>query len=196
MKSGRLNIMLFIAVTPSRSHYMDFVQIWPIPYTIPFYVRRGEEDRLKNYEDFYQLNVGVVNGYSYFEKFDNDERINKTVVLREDQLPKMLSAGRIDAYIGFNIGHEKLEQEFPKITTAPYTHKFSETALLAISQASPLSNHLPKLKMVIHNMIDDGSLDKIWYDNLQGYTPPYYYESNNGVEPDKAPGKDARSHGP
>lgn len=180
MKNGRVNIMVFIAVTPLRRHYLDFLHIWPVPYTIPFYVRRGEEDQLRHYEDFYSLNVGVVNGYSYFDRFDSDTEIHKTIVLKESQLPKMLSARRIDAYAGFNIGREDLEKEYPNIIAAPYTHQFSETALLAISKASPLSEHLPELEMAVHNMIDDGTLDQIWYNNFKGYSPPYYNESDTG----------------
>lgn len=182
MKSGIVNIMVFIAVTPSRSHYLDFLHPWPVPYTIPFHVRLGEEDRLQRYEDFYKLNVGVVNGYSYFDRFDNDERIQKTVVLKEAQLPKMLSANRIDAYVGFNIGKENLEQEYPEITTAPYTHKFSETALLAISKGSSLRNHLPDLNKVVQDMIDDGTMDEFWHNNFQGYSPPYYNGPDSGDE--------------
>lgn len=182
MKNGVINIMMFIAVTPARSHYLDFLHIWPVPYTIPFYVRRGDEHRLQRYEDFYKLNVGVVNGYSYFEQFDNDERIQKTVVLKESQLPKMLSADRIDAYVGFNIGKENLVKEYPEITTAPYTHQFSETALLAVSKDSPLRSQLPELDRVVQDMIDDGTMDEFWHNNFQGYSPPYYSAPDSGDE--------------
>lgn len=173
MKNGSMNIMMFISVTPQRSEYLDYIQVWPIPLDIPFYVRQGEQSQLTTYEDLHSLRIGVVNGYFYFKRFDNDTAIVKSIVLKESQLPKMLMAGRIDAYIGFNLSTATLQQQYPHLVRANYSHKFSETALLAISKHSELAKHLPELKAASLEIIQDGTIDRLWAHHFNGEVMPY-----------------------
>jgi polar amino acid transport system substrate-binding protein len=183
MADGSLDVMVFIALNQQRSQYLDFVQIWQIPRKIPFYIIKGQEHRLQRYEDLFQLRVGVVNGYAYFKAFDNDSRIHKSIVLKEHQLPKMLMAGRIDTYIGFNQRQDRLLSRYPQLTIAPFAHGFSDTALLAISKKSPLAKHLKQLEAAALAMIKDGTMDKIWSKYLGDNPMPYPAH----LAPDKTP---------
>jgi len=188
MADGSLDIMVFIAINSQRSQYLDFVQIWQIPRKIPFFVLKGQEHRLQRYEDLFQLRVGVVNGYAYFKTFDNDSRIHKSIVLRESQLPKMLMAGRIDTYIGFNQRQDRLLKRYPQLTTAPFAHGFSDTALLAISKKSPLAEHLEELEEAALSIIKDGTIDKIWSKYFGEDQMPYpAYLSPNKTRPQSPP---------
>lgn len=171
MSDGNLDVMVFIAVTPQRSNYLKYIQVWKIPRSIPFYVRKGEEHRLQNYEDLHQLHVGIVNGYAYFSRFDNDSDIRKSRVMREQQLPKMLQAGRIDAYIAFDIKQQELQQDYPNITPAPFNHAFSDTALLAIGHKSPYVKLMPQLEQTALEMIHEGTMDKLWQKHFSSQMP-------------------------
>ena len=162
MADGSLDIMVFIAVTQQRSQYLDFVQVWPIPRKIPFYMLKGQTHRLQSYEDLHNLRIGVVNGYAYFTRFDHDSQIRKSAVLKESQLPKMLIAGRIDAYIGFSVSRDLLMQQYPQLAVAPFAQGFTDTALLAISQKSPLANRADELEAAALSLIKDGTLDQLW----------------------------------
>lgn len=188
MADGSLDIMVFIAINSQRSQYLDFVQIWQIPRKIPFFVLKGQEHRLQRYEDLFQLRVGVVNGYAYFKIFDNDSRIHKSIVLRESQLPKMLMAGRIDTYIGFNQRQDRLLQRYPQLTTAPFAHGFSDTALLAISKKSPLAEHLEELEEAALSIIQDGTIDELWAKYFGENKLPYpAHLSPNNTQPQSPP---------
>ncbi len=171
MSDGSLDVMVFIAVTPQRSNYLKYIQVWQIPRSIPFYVRKGEEHRLQNYEDLHQLHVGIVNGYAYFSRFDNDPDIRKSQVMREQQLPKMLQAGRIDAYIAFDIKQQELLKLYPNISPAPFNHAFSDTALLAIGHKSPYVKLIPQLEQTALELIHDGTMDKLWQKHFSSQMP-------------------------
>ncbi len=171
MSDGNLDIMVFIAVTPQRSQFLNYIQVWKIPRSIPFYVRKGEQHRLQKYEDLHQLHVGIVNGYAYFSRFDNDPAIRKSRVMREQQLPKMLRAGRIDAYIAFDIKQQELLQDYPNITPAPFNHAFSDTALLAISHKSPYLKLMPQLEQAALEMIREGTMDALWQKHFSSQMP-------------------------
>lgn len=171
MSDGNLDVMVFIAVTPQRSNYLRYIQVWQIPRSIPFYVRKGEEHRLKRYEDLHQLHVGIVNGYAYFSRFDNDSTIRKSRVMREQQLPRMLQAGRIDAYIAFDIKQQELLKNYPDITPAPFNHAFSDTALLAIGHKSPYLKLMPQLEQTALELIREGTMDKLWQKHFSSQMP-------------------------
>ncbi len=162
MQSGNLDIMVFIAVNDARSEYLKYVQTWSIPRRIPFYMRKGQQHRLQSYEDLYQLRVGVVNGYSYFKRFDNDAKIKKVVVQNEQQLPRMVMAGRIDTYIAFDQRREQLSQQYPQLIAPPFNHAFSDTALLAISKSSLLAHRADELEAAALSVIKDGTMAKLW----------------------------------
>ncbi|BFM18259.1 hypothetical protein R50073_44420 [Maricurvus nonylphenolicus] len=171
MSDGQLDIMMFIAVTPERSRYLKYIQIWEIPVKMPFYVRKGEEDRLREYTDLHQLHVGVVNGYAYFSRFDNDSAIQKSKVMREEQLPKMLQAGRIDAFVAFGQEHQKLLATYPGLVPAPFSHAYSDTALIAIGHTSPFVALMPEMEQIALEMIQDGTMDKLWHKHFKHQMP-------------------------
>lgn len=173
MEGGELDIMVFIAVNEERREYLDFVQIWSIPRKIPFYMLDGQQHRLQRFEDLHQLRVGVVNGYAYFRRFDKDPMINKVVVQHERQLPKMIMAGRIDAYIAFNQRREDLLQQYPQLVSPPFSHGFSDTALLAISKHSPLALRAEELERATLAVIKDGTMARLWKKFLGDNPPPY-----------------------
>ncbi len=173
MQSGDLDIMVFIAVNEARSEYLDYVQIWSIPRKMPFYMLDGQQHRLKRYEDLYQLRVGVVNGYAYFNRFDKDTKIEKIVVQSERQLPRMVLAGRIDTYIGFDQRQERLLQQYPQLTMPSFNHAFSDTALLAISKNSALALRANELEAAALSVIKDGTMAKLWAKFLGKNKPPY-----------------------
>jgi polar amino acid transport system substrate-binding protein len=171
MSDGNLDVMVFIGVTPERSNYLKYIQIWQIPRSIPFYVRKGEEHRLQRYEDLHQLHIGIVNGYAYFSRFDNDAGIRKSRVMREQQLVKMLQAGRIDAYIAFDIKQQELMEKHPNIIPAPFNHAFSDTALLAISHKSPYLKLMPQLEQAALELIREGTMDTLWQKHFDSQMP-------------------------
>jgi len=173
MADGQLDIMVFIAVNQDRSQYMDFVQIWKIPRKVPFFTLRGREQELTRYEDLKNLRIGVVNGYAYFRRFDNDITLRKSIVLKESQLPKMLMAGRIDTYIGFNQRQDILLSNYPDLRVAPYSHPFSNTALLAISKKSPLAARIRELEVAALSVIKDGTMDELWFKYIGSQEMPY-----------------------
>ncbi len=159
LKSGDADIIIAIYAAKKREQFLEYFQLMENVRKMPFYVRTGEEQILSQYEDFYDLAVGVVSGYAYFDPFDLDTKINKHIVNSETQLPKLLLANRIDA---FNSYLPDILKTYPEISRATYQPNQPSIALVSVSRQSPhfeyLTNYLP---LVIKQLLSDGQLEEI-----------------------------------
>ena len=175
MADGTTDLMVFVTATQDRHHYLDFIQVWPNTRSIPFYVRQGEQSRLQRYEDLHQLRVGVVNGYVYFPRFDKDPAIEKITVIKETQLARMLLANRIDTYIAYDAVSPD-DNPDQSIVRAPYAQPFKNSAFLAISKKSPLSQQLDLIEQTVIEMMADGTIETLWRLEFPDQNFPYPLE--------------------
>ncbi|NMM44420.1 transporter substrate-binding domain-containing protein [Rhodospirillaceae bacterium KN72] len=164
MKAGRLDLMASIAFNMERSSYMDYA---PTPYdkvSVVFHVRAGQEDRLQDYDDLHDLQVGYVTASHYFEPFNSDLSIRKTPVGEERQLLPMLLGGRIDTYIGTNpnaaydikrLGYKD------RIVPAPYQPGADVPLYFAFSKKSAWVDKVDALNQSIMDHLADGMIDDI-----------------------------------
>ncbi len=188
MRKGQYDLMVFVSAIPERTDYLNFIQVWPNTRVIPFFVREEDQQQLKSYEDLADMRIGVVNGYAYFPRFDKDAQLNKIQVSSEQQLARMLLAGRIDTYIAFEdrpqLSRQQLSKQQPSnqqqltqpsrnIIKADYSEKVSSSALIAVSKFSPLSNELAAIEKEIITMVTDGSLLQFWQRSNPKQSFPY-----------------------
>lgn len=82
---------------------------------------------IKEYQDLTKLNVGVKRGTAYFEQFDNDNNIRKTVVADDYNLARMLEAKRIDAIIVLD--EAAIEQELKNISFTNYKRPITSSPM-------------------------------------------------------------------
>lgn len=170
--SGELDLMVFIAVTPERSEFIVPVQTWSNPVPIYFVTRKADSHKLQTYEDLYDFQIGSVNGYVYSPRFDRDSRLKRHQILVEGQLPKMLAAGRIDAFPSYGGLLANLNRDYPDIELAPLVLDQWDTALIAISKNSPLANRADEININLIRMAQDGTLDRIWASYFPGQKMP------------------------
>ena len=100
MKDGTYDLLAGKLRNPDRETFMNFIEP---PYMAKsskvFYVLKGNKDKIKKFEDLYNLKVGVINGSKYFTQFDEDTKVVKepgdTNKINFDKL----IAGRVDAVV-------------------------------------------------------------------------------------------------
>ncbi|MBU2513661.1 transporter substrate-binding domain-containing protein [bacterium] len=174
MKSGRIDIMGGLLKRKDREDYIYFVST---PYVNTsrkiFFVRRGEEHRIKKYEDLYGLTIGTKIHSKYFTRFDKDERLIKEPVPRVGQNFKKLLAGRIDAVIySYRSGYTKLMEMgiTDKVKPAIYFFEGDNPVFIGISKKSPLMGRKSDIEAIIHKMVESGEIQSA-IDNFYQYLP-------------------------
>jgi polar amino acid transport system substrate-binding protein len=103
-KNGSTDIVPGIYIDEDRKSYMEFVGPVGTEHSpVRFLVREGQEHQLKSYEDLKKMRIGIKRGSIYFPQFDQDKSIQRVASQDDDNMVKMLVAGRFDAMIVNNV---------------------------------------------------------------------------------------------
>ena len=152
-----------------RSEREEYLHYFMPPYLAPsycvFYVRKGERDSIRDYEDLYGgMRVGVSRGARYFPRFDQDSRINREVVTSNDQLLPMLALNRIHTFVveedvgDYLIANNGYSGKFEK---ASYRYSFSRYGYFALSKKSLYIERADEFRVILKEMIDAGLVDEL-----------------------------------
>ena len=165
MENGRADIISAALKKPEREKYMVFVEP---PYltksTKLFYLPKGKGRQIKRYEDIYKYTIGVLRGSAYFDRFDNDVKIQKVEVMKTQQLLLMLKNGRIDAFAGtervtdYLINSLSYEGLFEK---SEYRYESEMPYYFAISKKSPFIKKISQFKHILEAMLQEGRVQTI-----------------------------------
>ena len=162
MKTGKLDIMGGLLRRPERETYIYYVSP---PYVDQnrkvFYVRKGEESRIRCYKDLYGLVIGTKIRSRYFHPFDTDQRLTKEAVSNVEQNFRKLLSGRIDAVIYSNrSGGLKIAEMgiTDRVGVAPYAYTASNPVYIGISRQSPLMAKRSEIEAVVHKMVESGEM--------------------------------------
>jgi polar amino acid transport system substrate-binding protein len=176
MKTGHIDMMGGLLKRREREAYIYFVAP---PYVEKnrkfFYMRSGEESRLKCYEDLYKMVIGTKIGSRYFPRFDDDHRLKKEAVGNAGQNFQKLLAGRIDTVIYSNrSGHSVLMNMgiADQVITADYCYSRPNPVYIGISRRSSLMSQKARIEKVIRHMVDSGEMAQIIRDYYKILTLP------------------------
>lgn len=98
LQRGEVDIMLGPVRTGARENYMAFVApAFPPERRLFFYL--DEQHRITRYSDLYGKNLGVLEGASYFTRFDRDPDLVKESAPHYENLMLMMQRGRVDVVI-------------------------------------------------------------------------------------------------
>lgn len=100
LELGNIQMMVGLAHTAERAEYIHYLEP-AYAYCRPaFYGLKGTGVAVQSYADLYEQPVGMVTGSAYFERFDDDEQLDKVAVASESQLLSMLLAQNLSLIIG------------------------------------------------------------------------------------------------
>ena len=166
MKTGEADLLSSAYKKPDREEYMLYLsQPFLDQLPVTFYFLKEKNYAVTNYIDIYQFNtIGVLQGASYFERFDQDTNASKFEVTSQDQLFPMLLAGRLDAVAGY------VPTENYRISVGGYrdqiersVYEYQEQALvyMAISKKSSLAARLDQFNKTNQQLLDEGFIAEI-----------------------------------
>src|SRR5690606_38955683 len=98
LQRGEVDIMLGPVRTGAREDYMAFVApAFPPERRLFFYL--DEQHQITRYSDLYGKTLVVLEGASYFTRFDHDPDLVKESAPHYENLMRMMDKGRVDVVI-------------------------------------------------------------------------------------------------
>ncbi|MBB1488039.1 substrate-binding periplasmic protein [Oceanospirillum sediminis] len=164
MRSGQIDAMSGLAWRASRAEYITYTKPDYFMCSTHFYIRKNEEHRLATAQDLKQLNIGMVRGSAYYSAFDNDSTLNKTQMAQESVLLQLLSAQRIDTYIGtdcqadYELARSPWSDSFIKASFNPGNHL---PLYIGLSNRSPWSKQADRISQAIQEIMNGEFPEKI-----------------------------------
>ena len=165
LETGDIDIQTSFLRRPAREEYAYFIEP---PYVTQsnkaFFVLKGNEDLINQYEDLKGLGIGIFDKNHYFERFDQDTSLRKHPAKSTEQIFKMLLAGRTDTVIFTEeVGEFKLKEYGwdDRIVKARYKYSKPMNVYLAISKRSPLADRRDEISVILQELLDEGVIEQL-----------------------------------
>ncbi|MFO7749268.1 MAG: transporter substrate-binding domain-containing protein [Desulfobacteraceae bacterium] len=174
LKDGKVDIVPRTLRNEKRESFVHY--LGPIGYQqkdILFLVNRGEENRIKAYEDLKGLTIGVKRETAYFTRFDEDTALQKEKSIDDANMVKMFKADRFDTMAVLD--KTSLERALAKAhigdhAYAAYRHSQILGNYYGLSKRSPRAGIYPRLNRVLLSMTASGRVADIY--RKYGIAPP------------------------
>jgi len=165
VEEGLSDILPTISYNSKRENFLEFTNPYRDMSKYVFITRKNNNIIINNFNDLYKYNIGVMKGYNYSKKFDDDNKIKKIENANEDIMFKKLIKGQLDAilindfsgkyYIKINnMGNSLTEQKFC------FEEKDSDTRL-GFSKKNNLNIYLQQFEEGYKELKKDGTIDRI-----------------------------------
>lgn len=165
MEQGDADFMLAVFKRPERAAYLEFVEPgYLLDDPKAFYVPIDSPLRIQSYSDLTGLNIGIIRGAAYFERFDNYRNLQKYEVANELLLLRMLKRKRLDAVIGsptvmtYQINSNGMKGQFRRESFHYEEEAFS---YMAFSKKSALLDQLPRVSAVVTRLKAEGRFRQV-----------------------------------
>lgn len=148
VQQGEVDVMLGPLETEERSELIEFVApAFPPERRLFFYLNK--EHRIGRYADLYGRAIGVLEGASYFPRFDDDEDLLKEPAPRYENLMLMLQKGRVDVVIAPElVGLYTVEKLGLGVEVSPFFVP-GERSYIAVAKNSPVIQYADDIRAAL-----------------------------------------------
>ena len=148
VQQGEVDVMLGPLETEERAELMEFVApAFPPERRLFFYLNK--EHRIERYADLYGRAIGVLEGASYFPRFDDDEGLLKEPAPRYENLMLMLQKGRVDVVIAPElVGLYAVEKLGLDVEVSPFFVP-GERSYIAVAKNSPVIQYADDIRAAL-----------------------------------------------
>jgi polar amino acid transport system substrate-binding protein len=166
LENGQADAIIGIRKTAERIHYLAYLDQPVSTQTFPlqFYIRSDSTLNISNYSDLAHLRIGTLRAATYFDRFDNDQSLNKVEVVNYNQLLQMLLKDRIDTFLEREesvkpwIDHVDYKQ---KIKLADYLYNKSVDGYIALSKKSSFITEIEQFSNMQRQLLNNGEIQTI-----------------------------------
>ncbi len=173
LKDGDVDMYIGLFKRPEREKYVYYIEPPFQNKTVKaFYLRKGEGDRIQQYEDLYTLKrgIGVRSGFKTFPRFDEDEKLQIQSVRTDKQNLMKLESERIDAFVQTEEVADYLVATLGfvgKFEKAPYKYDALNPAYIAFSRKSPYMSRIQEIEVAAKRFVEAGNVQRIKQQYLQ-----------------------------
>jgi len=165
LQNGSVDMITSIAQTEERKESMYFLEPPTRDnYAISFYTNVKAKHAISRYEDLYELDIGVIRSSAYFERFDQDHKLQKTFVTQETQLVDMLARQRLDVIVGIGANLDYLIHQTGRsgvIKKSSFEVEAKDPAYIAVSKKSKHKGVIPQIEKALSDMRRANEIEKI-----------------------------------
>ncbi len=167
LEGGTADVGIGLKENPERAAYLHFLHA-SYRHGVAdrvFWVRRGDADRIRRYEDLAGLRIGVVASGAYFARFDADSGIDKEIAQGNEANLRKLVLGRLDAVLipedqALVLLH-RLDLQ-GKLEAAKFRVQDLAPRSIAVARSSAAVHLLPQMEAAMTAMRRDGTLAAIY----------------------------------
>lgn len=168
IKQGEEDVILMVSRSTEREHYMLFTD--PIRYVqhVFYYTDELDDFDWSDWEDLKPYAIGNVTGYNLGDEWQDAVKrydLHVEEVKADDFNIRKLLLGRIDLAIADNEVMQRVIEQNPNYQGKLFWHKkpvFESLNNLGISKKSFLAPMLHKINVVLQEMKDDGTFQRIF----------------------------------
>lgn len=148
VQQGEVDVMLGPLETEERRAMMEFVApAFPPERRLFFYVNK--EHAIDGYDDLYGRAIGVLEGASYFPRFDGDDKLLKEPAPRYENLMLMMQKGRVDVVIAPElVGLYTIEKLGLDVGVSPFFVP-GERSYIAVARNSPVLQYADDIRAAL-----------------------------------------------
>lgn len=148
LQKGEVDVMLGARETPEREAYMTFVAP-AFPADRRLFLYFDEANRIERYSDLYGKTIGVLEGSTYFRRFDNDEQLRKESGPRYENLMLMMEKERVDVVVVPElIGIYTLGKLGMPVKVSPFFMP-GERSWIAVANTSPVLEYSDDIRAAL-----------------------------------------------
>src|SRR5690554_1653096 len=155
LKQGEIDIMLGLVRTKERDKSMEFVApAFPPERRLFFYL--DDHNRIERYADLYEKTVGVLEGASYFSRFDQDDELAKASAAHYENLMLMMQKGRVDVVIAPElVGLHTVRKLGLDARVSPFFVP-GEQSWIVLSEQSPAARYTDDIRAALKLLEKEG----------------------------------------
>ncbi|RBW51888.1 substrate-binding periplasmic protein [Marinobacter sp. F3R11] len=168
IRRGEVDVMLGVLKTPERNNLMEFVApAFPPERRLFLYSR--DSGRIERYADLYGKTIGVMEGASYFTKFDNDERLHKEAAPRYENLLLMMEKGRVDVVVAPElVGLYTVRELGLSVKVSPFFVP-GERSWIAVARTSPVLEYSDDMRAALKLITAEGIYEDLVLEYMDHY---------------------------
>ncbi len=155
IRQGEVDVMLGALKTSERDDLMEFVApAFPPERKLFLYIK--DSGRIEQYTDLYGKTIGVLEGSSYFNRFDNDELLLKEAAPRYENLMLMMERGRVDVVVTPElVGLYTVRELGLSVKVSPFFVP-GERSWIAVAKTSPVLEYSGDIRAALKLIVAEG----------------------------------------
>ena len=165
MKQGKADLMTSLLFRSEREPYILYVQPrYRTRSDKVFYVMKGSENLIRQFEDLRPLKIGVKAGVSYEQLFDDDKALNKVAAQSIKENISKLLAGQIDTFLDADTEGDywiKKSNLHYRIVKARFKFQQLDPVYMGISRKSSFKDQAKSFGRNLKYLVDHGVVQRL-----------------------------------